>query len=636
MAKHKQMIDAIINHLDGKDNISVVNHCATRLRLTVSNPSKVNLEGLESINGVMGVVNRGKEIQLIIGTDVGSVYNEFVTHGNFVEGGKKNESLDDPDKLEQPKEKKNIFANIVDFISGTFVPILPILVAAGLVSAVLNIAVTFFGLSDENGTFTVLTAINNAGFYFLPIFLGYSAARKIGINPMMGAYLGAILVHSSIDNAGGLDFLGITIPQVSYNTSVIPVILGVLFMYYVDRGVDKITPKEIKFFAQPLITILIVTPVTLIILGPIGSVLGGYIASGLNFVNAELGWLSVGLIGALTPILVMTGTNQALFPLVFTAMADIGYDAFVLPGMLAANVAVGASALAVYFRVKKKDTKALTLSSGITGVMGITEPAIFGVLLRFKRSLIGAVVGGGVGGLLAGIFQLKQYAVVSPGIAAIPTFIPTDGSSLSSNFWLSIVVILVSIIVAFVVTYLLGVKDSLNPEESAIETKEQAAATVKQSVTDTEIIHSPLNGKLVPLTEVPDPVFAQKMMGDGFAVIPTDGIVVSPVEGEIIQLFPTKHAIGIQSKQGLEILIHIGLNTVDLQGEGFESLVEVGQKIQVGEPLIKVDLEFIKAKQLEIITPIIVTNMNTKVDKLEFLEKEQVRTGEAALTCYVK
>lgn len=636
MAKHTQMIDAIINHLDGKDNISVVNHCATRLRLTISNPSKVNLEGLEGINGVMGVVNRGKEIQLIIGTDVGSVYNEFVTHGNFVEGGKKNESLDDPDKLDQPKEKKNIFASIVDFISGTFVPILPILVAAGLVSAVLNIAVTFFGLSDEGGTYTVLTAINNAGFYFLPIFLGYSAARKIGINPMMGAYLGAILVHSSIDDTGGLDFLGITIPQVSYNTSVIPVILGVLFMYYVDRGVDKITPKEIKFFAQPLITILIVTPVTLIILGPIGSVLGGYIASGLNFVNAELGWLSVGLIGALTPILVMTGTNQALFPLVFTSMADIGYDAFVLPGMLAANVAVGAAALAVYFRVKKKDTKALALSSGITGVMGITEPAIFGVLLRFKRSLIGAVVGGGVGGLLAGIFQLKQYAVVSPGIAAIPTFIPTDGSGLSSNFWLSIVVIFVSVVVAFVVTYILGVKDSLNPGEPATESNEQAAVTEEQSATGTEIIHSPLNGKLVPLTEVPDPVFAQKMMGDGFAVIPTDGIVVSPVEGEIIQLFPTKHAIGIQSKQGLEILIHIGLNTVELQGEGFESLVEVGRKVQVGDPLIKVDLEFIKDKQLEIVTPIVVTNMTTKVDKLELLEKEQVKTGEAALTCYVK
>jgi beta-glucoside PTS system EIICBA component len=635
MAKYANMIDSIIDHLGGKNNISVVNHCATRLRLTISNPSKVNLEGLEDISGVMGVVNRGKEIQLIIGTEVGSVYNEFVTHGNFVEGGKKNEQLDDPNELNNQKTKKNILASIVDFISGTFVPILPILVAAGLVSAVLNIAVTFFGLSAKGGTYTVLTAINNAGFYFLPIFLGYSAARKIGINPMMGAYLGTILVHSSIDGAAGLDFLGITIPQVTYNTSVIPVILGVLFMYYVDRGVGRVTPKEIKFFAQPLITILIVTPVTLLLLGPIGNFIGGYIASALNFVNAELGWLSVGLIGALTPLLVMTGTNQALFPLVFTAMADNGYDAFVMPGMLAANVAVGAAALAVYFRVKKKDTKALALSSGITGVMGITEPAIFGVLLRFKRPLIGAIAGGGVGGLLAGIFQLKQYAVVSPGIAAIPTFIPTDGSGLTSNFWLSIVVIVVSIIVAFAVTYLLGVKDTLHPEQAVTPSDEPVSNNEVQSKTNIENIHSPLNGKLVSLTDVPDPVFSQKMMGDGFAIIPTDGKVVAPVKGEVIQLFESKHAIGIKSEQGLEILIHIGLNTVELNGEGFETLVEVGQTVNAGDTLIKVDLELLKEKSYDVITPVIITNMD-KVNKLDSHVKNQVKNGELVLDCYVK
>lgn len=462
MSKYQSMIEKTLKELGGQDNISVVNHCATRLRLTLRDPEKVNIERLKTIPEIMGVVTRGKEIQLIIGTEVSTVYNAFVTYGEFEEGGKKNETLDDPEQLQQQKNnygKKNILAVIVDFISGTFVPILPILVAAGLVSAVLNIAVTFFNLSAEGGTYTVLSAINNAGFYFLPLFLGYSAARKLGINPMMGAYLGAILVHASIDNAEGLDFLGISIPQVTYNTSVIPVILGVLFMFYVSKGVDRITPKEIKFFMHPLLTILIVTPITLLFLGPLGTFIGRFIADGLNFVNIELGWLSVGLIGALTPLLVMTGTNQALFPLVFTSLAESGYDAFVLPGMLAANVAVGAAALAVYFRVKKKDTKALALSSGITGVMGITEPSIFGILIRFKRPLIGAMVGGGIGGLVAGIFQLKQYAVVSPGIAAIPTFIPTDGTGLTSNFWLAIIVLLISVVVSFIVTYLLDVNE---------------------------------------------------------------------------------------------------------------------------------------------------------------------------------
>jgi beta-glucoside PTS system EIICBA component len=471
MSNYKKLSKIAIEGLGGESNISVVNHCATRLRLTLRNPDKMNEEALKAIPEVMGVVKRGNEIQLIIGTEVGNFYNEFVKLGDFGAGRGSDDSDDALDPNNSPKGKTNVFSKAVDFISGTFVPVLPILVAAGLVSAVLNIAVTFFGLPGDSGTVKVFTAINNAGFYFLPIFLGFSAARKLGINPMMGMYLGAILVHSGIDNAKGLDFLGISIPQVSYNTSVIPVILAVLFMFYVDRGVDKITPKEIKFFAKPLLTILIVTPITLILLGPLGNFVGGYIADALTFVNTKLGWLSVGLMGALTPILVMTGTNQALFPLVFAAMADNGYDAFVMPGMLAANVAVGAAAIAIFMRSKNKDTKALSLSAGITGVMGITEPAIFGVLLKFKKALIGAMIGGATGGLVAGIVSLKQYAIVAPGLAAIPTFIPTDGSGLNSNFWLSIVVLAISFIVSFGVTFVISNKEvktqELNTELSS-------------------------------------------------------------------------------------------------------------------------------------------------------------------------
>jgi len=467
MGKHAQLIQGILENVGGKENIHVANHCATRLRLTLRDPSLIKETELKGISGIMGIVKRDREIQIVIGPEAGQVYNEFVKYGNFLEGGKIDENLGIPltkniTEEEQKSKIRNILSKIVDFISGTFVPVLPILVAAGLVSAVLNIAVTFFNLPAEGGTYEVLSAINNAGFYFLPIFLGYSSARKLGINPMMGAYLGAILVHSSIDNAEGLSFLGLSIPQVSYNTTVIPVILGVLFMYIVSKGVDKITPKEIKFFAHPLITILIVTPITLLFLGPLGYVIGSYIADGLNYINIKFGWLSVGLIGAFTPILVMTGTNQALFPLVFAAFAENGYDAFVMPGMLAANVAVGAAALAVYFKVRDKDTKALALSAGITGVMGITEPAIFGILLRFKRPLLGAIIGGSIGGLLAGIVKLKQYAIVSPGFAALPTFIPTDGSGFSGNFWFSIIVLVVSVLAAFGITYFLGIKEDAN------------------------------------------------------------------------------------------------------------------------------------------------------------------------------
>lgn len=447
MSKNSDLAKGIMNACGGAGNIAVVNHCATRLRLTLNQASKEIEEAVKKVPGVMGLVVRGAEYQVVIGTEVTSVYNEFVKLGNFKKGGTVNE-----------EGKKNIWGTIIDFISGTFVPVLPVLCAAGLVSAVLTICTTFFGLSTKSGTYNILTTINSAGFYFLPIYIGFSAARKLGMNPIMGMYLAGILVHKNIDGVKDLSFLGIHITQATYNTSVLPIILGVLFMYYVDKFADRISPKEIKFFSRPLITILITTPVVLIVLGPLGIILGNYVASALTFVNVHLGWLSVGLMGALTPLLVMTGMNQALFPVVFASFAKFNYDAFVMPGMLAANVAVGAAALAVAIKSKNKDTKAMSLSAGLTGVLGITEPSIYGVLVRFKKPFIGAMLGGGIGGLFAGIVHLKQYGIVSPGFAALPTFIPSNGDSMN-NFYLAIATLVISIVVSFAATWFLGFVD---------------------------------------------------------------------------------------------------------------------------------------------------------------------------------
>lgn len=447
MSKHSELAKSIMKASGGEDNIAVVNHCATRLRLTLNKPSAEIEEAIKKVPGVMGLVVRGPEYQAVIGTDVTNVYNEFIKLGNFKKGGTVKED-----------GRKNIWGTIIDFISGTFVPVLPVLCAAGLVSAVLTICTTFFGLSTESGTYTILTTINSAGFYFLPIYVGFSAARKLGMNPLMGMYLAGILVHKNIDGVKGLSFLGIPITQANYNTSVLPIILGVLFMYWVDKFADRISPKEIKFFSRPLITILITTPIVLIVLGPLGIILGNYLASALTFVNVHLGWLSVGLMGALTPLLVMTGMNQSLFPVVFASFASFNYDAFVMPGMLAANVAVGAAALAVAIKSKNKDTKAMSFSAGLTGVLGITEPSIYGVLVRFKKPFIGAMLGGGIGGLFAGIVHLKQFAIVSPGVAALPTFIPNNGDSMA-NFWLAVATLIISFVVAFIATWILGFED---------------------------------------------------------------------------------------------------------------------------------------------------------------------------------
>ncbi|WP_459478896.1 beta-glucoside-specific PTS transporter subunit IIABC [Clostridium saccharoperbutylacetonicum] len=609
---YKNLAKEILQASGNVENIAVVNHCATRLRLTLNDNSKIDENKIKSIKGVMGLVTRGKEIQVVIGTEVGNVYNEFVKLGDFKKGGKV-----------EADGKKNIFGSIVDFISGTFVPVLPILVAAGLVSAVLNICVTFFGLSTQTGTYVVLNTINNAGFFFLPIYVGYSAAKKIGINPMMGAYLAAILVHSNIDGKAGLDFLGIPITQANYNTSVVPIILGVLFMSIVDKGVDKITPKEIKFFAKPLITILIVTPVTLIALGPLGIIIGNYVASALNFINVKLGWLSVGLIGAFTPFLVMTGMNQALFPLVFAAMVANGYDAFVMPGMLSANVAVGAASLAVSVKSRNKDVKALALSSGITGVLGITEPSIFGVLLRFKRPFIGAMIGGGIGGLFAGIVHLKQYAIVSPGLAALPTFIPTDGSGIMSNFYLAVVTVVISIASSFIASYFLGFDDP-------VENAEIQSTNKEIKLTEDVVINSPIKGIAISLKNVKDEVFSNEIMGKGVAIIPEEGVVYSPINGEVSLVFNTKHAIGITSEEGIEILIHIGLDTVKLGGEYFNEFVKVGDKVSSGDKLLEFDLKAIKDKGYDITSPIIISNSNN-YSEVGTLGEGNINMGETLM-----
>lgn len=454
-ANMEQLAKKIFETVGGEDNISVVNHCATRLRLTLNDAEKVDCEAVKKIPGVMGLVKRDDEVQVIIGTDVGKVYSEFIKLGKFKKTGK----VDDNGKK---KGAGAVFGKVIDFVSGTFVPVLPVLVAGGLISAVLTICTTFFGLGTESGTYTILMAIYNAAFFFLPIFVGYSAANKLGVNPPLGALLGGVLVFSSINGAAGLDFLGIPVTTVTYNGSVVPIILGVLFMAVIYKPLDRFVPKEVKFFVVPLVTMLITVPVTLIVLGPLGGWIGTYLASALQWVNETLGWFSVGLMGLFTPLLVMTGMNQALFPLCFAEFDAFGFDPFVLPGMLAANVAVGAAALAVWVKSKNKNIKALSLSAGLTGVFGITEPSIFGVLLRFKRPFIGAMAGGFVGGIFAGIVHLAEYSIVSPGVASILAFINPDGTM--TNFYMAIITMIIAAVVAFITTWVLGFEDE--PEEA--------------------------------------------------------------------------------------------------------------------------------------------------------------------------
>lgn len=454
---YKQVSLKILKLLGASENISSVSHCATRLRVKVLEKNQVDFDKIKKIPEVLGVVENNDELQIIIGPGVESLYAEFINL-NDSKNIKIRSSVDKP-KL----TFKKAFMDVTDFIAGAVLPSLPVIIAGGMISAVLVLGTLVFNLSPESGTYIVLNAIYTAAFTFLPIYVGYNVATRLRITPSLGALLGAVLVVSDINGVEGLSFLSIPISTVNYSNSIIPVIFGVLFMAVVFKPLDRVIPAEIKFFTLPLLTMIITVPVTLIVLGPMGTWVGDAIGLVLIWLNDKLGWLSVGVIGALTPFLLFSGTASGLYAPIFVAFAELGYENFIMPGMLAANLAVGGATIAVVTMLKNKEKKAISLSSGLTATFGITEPAIFGTLIKYKTPFLGATIGGLVGGLFAGFVHLKEFAFASPGVASIIAFINPDGTG--TNLIMAILTMLLSFGSGFIITRLLGIKEEENSNE---------------------------------------------------------------------------------------------------------------------------------------------------------------------------
>lgn len=443
--EYLKIADSIKKYIGGVDNIQSVTHCATRLRLILKDEKLADDNSIKKLDGVVGLVKKGGQYQIIIGTEVEKVFKEFKEFS---------------ENKEDEKNKTNKF-DILGIIAGCFTPILPAITAAGMLSALLALVGTF-GFS-ETATFTTLTAISNSAFYFLPILIGFSSAKNFNINPYMGAFLGAVLLHPEIMNIEGMSIFGLPITPTTYSSSVIPIILGVALMRVVDPVINKYTPQMLRFFLAPLLTILIVAPVTLIVLGPLGGIIGNYLTEFIVMVNDHYSWLASMLLGGLFPLLVMTGMHYALMPLSFQQFSTMGYNSITTPNMLSANIAQGAAGLAVALKTKDKKLKTLATSAGLTGLLGITEPVMYGVNIRLKRPFIAVLIGGAAGGLFAGIFGLKAFAFASPGLAALPIFLGGEGFK---NFFVAIGAIVVSFAVSFVMTLILGFEDQEKaPEE---------------------------------------------------------------------------------------------------------------------------------------------------------------------------
>ncbi len=446
MGKYTKMSQQVLEKVGGLSNITFVEHCATRLRIHYASKSKVDVEAIKGIENVVGVVAKTGQVQIIIGPEVNDAFNDFLD----VSGWKPTD--DRPTVVEEEPEKKNALYYVNkfgNFCAGIFMPIVPALITGGLILAIKNLLVNYFGMSTDSGTAKICLAIFSAGFSMLPVWIGYMLSNKLKMEPIMGAFLGAVLVSNSISGVEGLDFFGIPIPTVTYTSSVLPIVMGVILMYWVDKLLKKIIPEMVRYFLKPLLTMLIVVPITLIVLGPIGTELSGVVGNAIQaFFNAA-GFIALPICAAINPYLVMLGLDKAITSILVEGISSIGYDLAVVPMNYISNLAVGGSALAVAMHLKDKGRKGMIASFGVTALCGVTEPAFYGSLIMRPRVLIGTACGAMAGGLIAGIFQLKNYVVGGcPGFLALLFFLPSDGSM--GNLILALVSGIVTVIVSFI------------------------------------------------------------------------------------------------------------------------------------------------------------------------------------------
>ena len=450
---YKQLAAAVLEQVGGKENVDKLVHCATRLRFTLKDVSKADTDALKKTKGVMSVINAGGQYQVVIGPDVPQVYQEIIALG--VESG----AAAAPAKAEAKKEQSKLSA-VLEKIASMFQPIIPAITGAGLLKALMALFSVMGVLDKSSQTYVILNALADSAFYFLPILLGSSAAKTFKCNQYVAMALGGVLVYpnfvsliSAAKTAGEtVSVFGLPVTLASYSSSVVPILLGVWFMSIVEHFVQKISPKAIKFFSVPLASIFVAGVVTIVVLGPIGTWVGNLIAAFFTWLNNTAGWAVPTLVGAATPLLVMTGTHYGLIPIGINNLATAGFDTVVGPGMLASNVAQGAAGLAVALRSKNNATKQLALSAGITGVLGITEPVLYGVNLKFIYPLISAMIGGGVGGLYLGITGVGRYASGSPGLLVLPAYIGGDSMT---NFINACIGTVIAMVVSFVVCFVL-------------------------------------------------------------------------------------------------------------------------------------------------------------------------------------
>lgn len=608
--ENKELAGKIVKLIGGTENISQSWHCITRLRFNLNDENQVKVDELKTLDGVLGAQFQSGQFQVIIGAKVAEVYEEI----DHLAGHSSNNSA--PVKN---TSKMNPIEVVFDVISGIFTPILPAIVGSGLIKGIMALFVSLGWLTETSSTYQVLQIFSNAVFYFLPFLIAYSAAKKFKTRESLALALAGILLYPTMiegaaKGADPLNLLGLSIPLNNYTSSVLPIILGVLLLSFVDKWITKAIPKSLSIVFTPVLSLMITAPLTLAFIAPIGNVSGQYLeiffTSLFNFAGPIAGLL----MGGLMPLIVLTGMHYAFFPSTLASFEKVGYDIMLLPMNFIANMAQAGAVLGVIIRTNRVETRSLALSTLLPSFFGITEPAIYGVTLRLKKPFYASLIGGAVGGCFYGLFSVKTTAFSIPGITSLPTYIMKG----TNNFQLALIGIALSFIVSLLITILLGFQESVTAaNEQAAEKRNHTESTENQQMskqTNPYEVQAPMSGKVIPLSEVNDSVFSSEMMGKGVAILPDKGVVKAPFSGKVVTVTPTKHAIGLVSDDGIELLIHVGIDTVSLNGQFFDVLVKEGDKIKTGDHLLSFDIEGIQSNHLDVVTPIIVTNSTQYLD----------------------
>lgn len=588
--EYQTLATQIIALVGGKENVANVYHCQTRLRFTLVDNLKADTEALEKLDGVTKVIINAGQYQIVIGTHVADVFEEI-------------EKLVEISQDTTTQEKKGIFDTIIDFVAGTFQPIIPALSGAGMVKAVLALLVVFNVITTDSQNYYMLNVFADGVFYFLPILIAFTQAQKLKCNPILAAGVAAMLLHpnwSALVTAGdAVNFFNvIPFTLASYGSSVIPIILIIFVQSYVEKFLNKHIPKSINIVFVPMLTFLIMGTLAFSVLGPIGAIVGNYLATVFTFLAENASWAPALIIGTFLPIMVMFGIHNGVAPLGIMQMSQLGYDSIFGPGCVCSNMAQATAGAVVAFVTKDKTTKETAIPGSITAYMGITEPLLYGVNLPKRYPLIASMIGGGLGGLYAGLTHAHRFATGSSGLPAVLLYI---GDNTMTYFYNIIIAIVISIISTAIITFVLA------KHFEKEETTDNLDTTQAPVITGQEVM-SPLTGEVLPIEKAEDEVFASKVMGDGVVILPETTDVYAPFDGTIATLFPTKHAIGLVSDKGAEILIHIGINTVDLNGEGFKAFVKQGDSVTKGDKLISFDKVAIENAGYSSQTMVIITN----------------------------